>query len=95
MNEAKYIVLGTKEWVEDHSNPLVLRDMGPHDEYKTITNAAEEVIIELKENGLLSEGRRVFYYDSAGQRDELLHKNGEFYNFAFGNDMEDFPQITE
>jgi hypothetical protein len=63
--------------------PLVIRDLGPWDQYMTITNAAEFVVEELFEAGLL-DNRRLFYYDSEGDLDELVIKDGRFYEFAAG-----------
>ncbi len=57
---------------------IVLQDIGPWDEFMTITNAAEWVIESLGDIG----GRRVFYYDSDGELTELLVKNGRFAGFA-------------
>jgi len=58
---------------------VVIRDLGPWDRFQTVTNAAEETVRELA--GRL-DGRRLFYYDSEGQLDELKVKNGEFAGFA-------------
>lgn len=57
MREANYIV------VEKTDEGIILRDIGPWDKYKTITNAAESVVAGLGDIG----GRRVFYYDSEGE----------------------------
>lgn len=46
----------------------------------TITNAAEVVIAELAAAGLLA-GRQVFYRDTEGRWDELLHDGGAFLGF--------------
>ncbi|MHC4718175.1 MAG: hypothetical protein ACYS5V_14475 [Planctomycetota bacterium] len=63
---------------------IVLRDVGPHSRFPTITNDAEAVVADLNAAGLLTPGRRVFYYDSAGGLDELVVQNGRFYGFAPG-----------
>lgn len=47
----------------------------------TITNAAEVVIGELAAADLLA-GRRVFYRDTEGSWDELVHDGQEFLRFA-------------
>jgi hypothetical protein len=49
----------------------------------TVSNAAEEVVEELVRSGQLSEGLRLFYYDSEGVLDEILVKDGNFAGFAF------------
>lgn len=62
--------------------PLVIRDIGPWDKYLTITNGAEEVVKDLFNRGYLPDNRRLFYYDSDGDLDELVHSNGTFVSFA-------------
>ncbi len=82
------------EVVEDRAGePLVIRDLGPWDEYPTVTNAAEEVVAELFTGGKLPGGRRLFYFDSErtdeapeGNLDELVHEGGVFKGFAPGPD---------
>lgn len=69
--------------VEDTPQRLVLKDLGPWDKFPTITNDAEEVVRRLAPR---LKGRRLFYYDSEGQCDELLvdHDFGQFVGFAPG-----------
>ena len=71
------------EIVEATPTRIVLRDLGPWDQNMTITNAAESVIEEISKkcNGIGS--RRVFYYDSEGDLDELLVKNEKFAGFKY------------
>ncbi len=47
----------------------------------TITNDAEAVVAEVAS---LYPGRRIFYTDTDGQIDELLHNAGKFAGFAPG-----------
>ncbi len=49
---------------------------------RSVTNSATEVLAELDErlNGLGS--RRVFYRDTIGRFDEMLHENGRFVRIA-------------
>jgi hypothetical protein len=55
-----------------------------HTRTKTVTNDAENVIACLaKENALGN--RRVFYKDSSGDIDELLHNAGEFTGYKHGH----------
>ncbi|MBE3109350.1 MAG: hypothetical protein IMZ46_02380 [Acidobacteria bacterium] len=63
---------------------VVIRDVGPWDRYLSVTNDAENVVRELAGNALLRPGRRLFYYDSDGQLDEILFKDGQFVGFAPG-----------
>lgn len=62
---------------------LVIRDIG-HMDHRSVTNDAENVVADLVANGFLLAGRRLFYYDSMGQLDELLIKDGRFVGFAPG-----------
>ena len=63
-------------------SPLVIRDLGPWDRHMTVTNDAENVVAELVSEGLLPLGRLLHYYDSDGQLDQLLVKDGRFVGFA-------------
>ena len=80
MNQARY------EIVEDRAGePLVIRDLGPWDQHPSVTNDAEGVVAELHLRGLLPADRRLLYYDSEGQLDEiLLDAAGCFAGFAPG-----------
>lgn len=73
MSNTNYIV------VQEDSESLHIQDVGPWTKYKTVSNAAEEVVEELI--GRLH-GRRLFYYDSAGDFNELCIRNGKFFGFA-------------
>ena len=66
----------------DPTAPLIIRDLGPWNQYPTVTNAAEDTIQWLAENGYLSKGRRVFYFDSEGDLDELIIEDGKFKDFG-------------
>ncbi len=80
MNRARYQI------VEDlPGKPLLIRDLGPWDSHPSVTNDAEAVVAELAASGKLPEGRRLYYYDSDGELDELLHKDGQFLGFAPGS----------
>lgn len=68
---------------DEPGKPLIIRDDGPWALYPTITNNAEEVIMDLWNRGLLKDSRRVFYYDSDDSLDELLHEGPRFTGFAF------------
>lgn len=78
---AKYVIIEDDYPEED---PLVIQDVGPWDQRLTITNDAEHVVAELAAKGRLNNGRRLFYVDSDGQKDELLVKDGRFNGFAPG-----------
>lgn len=68
---------------DDHMRvyPLVIRDdNGP----RSITNDAEHVVEQLVKDGKLPAKRRLFYYDSTGQLDEIRVEDGKFVGFAPG-----------
>lgn len=53
----------------------------------SVTNMAESVTDEavcLEADGIDTSNYRLFYKDSSGTWDELVHKNGRFLAFAFG-----------
>lgn len=58
---------------ESNKEKLVIRDIGPHDTYKTVTNGAEEVVARLYNFNMLNPNRRLFYYDSEGELAEIRH----------------------
>lgn len=66
------------ELVEQTTEYILIRDIGPWDQYLTITNAAEEVIAELLP---MLKGRRLKYIDSHGERAVLRIENGKFAGF--------------
>lgn len=74
---------GAKYRIEERtSEMIVIRDVGR--DCMSVTNDAEAVVLELQRNGML-DGRRLFYYDSEGQLDELEHDgNGVFRGYAPG-----------
>jgi len=63
-------------------NPLVIRDIGPWDKHLSVTNDAEGVVELLVKSGLLDNNRRLFYYDTNNNLDELVIKNGKFAGFS-------------
>jgi len=69
------------EVVDDRADALVIRDLGPWDRHMTVTNDAEWVVEQLASR---LAGRRLFYYDSDGELDELIVRNGWFAGFAPG-----------
>ena len=67
--------------IESTEDYLLIQDVGPWDQFKSVTNAAEMVVDELIDE---LHGRRLFYIDSEGQTDELVIENGAFKDFAPG-----------
>ena len=66
--------------VEQTAERVLIRDLGPWDMFPTVTNGAEQVVRELAP---MLNGRRLEYYDSEGERDEILIKDGQFAGFNF------------
>jgi len=61
---------------------VILRDIGPWDMYRTITNDAENVVKQEHENGLGD--KLLYYYDSDGALTELVHDGaGKFKRFRY------------
>jgi hypothetical protein len=60
------------------SDRLIIRDEGPWDKHFTVTNDAEWVVEQLAP---LLNGRRLLYFDSEYELDELVVKNGKFKGF--------------
>jgi len=67
--------------VEDTPEKLVIKDVGPWDVHKSITNDAEGVVERL---AIILKGRRLMVIDSEGELGELLvdHDFGQFAGFA-------------
>ena len=77
MRQANYqIVFG-----ECSAERVTVRDIGPHDQCPTITNAPESVIAKLSEHGFL-QGKRLFYYDSEDELGEIVYDGLRFVRFA-------------
>lgn len=60
---------------------LIIRDIGPHDKYATVTNDVDNVVKTLYETGHLTDNMRLFYYDSYNDFDEIIHLNSRFLRF--------------
>jgi hypothetical protein len=67
--------------VSDDSKALVLRDVGPWDRHPTVTNDVEAVVADLVRGGRLPAGKRLFYFDTQGECDEILVFDGRFGGF--------------
>lgn len=81
MTRAKFEIVDRETTVDQ----LVIRDVGMWDRCPTVTNDVDAVIAELHQRGQLPANRRLFYYDSARQYDEIRHDgNGHFVGFAPG-----------
>lgn len=65
----------------EDSSQIVIRDLGPWNKHMTVTNDVETVVEELAPT---IGKKRLFYYDSLGGLDEILHQDGKFVRFAPG-----------
>ena len=72
LNKANYVISD----VDDKK--VVITDVGPWDQFSTVTNAAEIVVAELIEK---LKGRRLYYYDSAGDYAELVIIDNVFFGY--------------
>ncbi len=62
---------------------VVIRDLGPWEDHSSVTNNPEAVVYDLAhEFGADLGGRRLAYYDSDGNLDELVLENGWFRRFS-------------
>jgi hypothetical protein len=69
------------EIVKETEEYIIIKDLGPWYIHFTVTNDAEQVVKRLASH---LAGRRLFYVDSNGDKDELLVRDGEFAGFAPG-----------
>lgn len=77
MSKSVYRILQT-------GRSVVIRDEGgPKD--LSVTADAELVVEELFLRGHLKEGVQLYYYDSEGKLDRILHSGGVFVGFAPGH----------
>lgn len=60
---------------------LVLRD---ENRGVSITNDADNLVLDLYKNKMMESFTQLYYYDSEGQLDQILHQNGRFQGFSPG-----------
>ena len=75
MNKSKYKI----EIVDEKL--VLLKDIGPWDQFKTITNNAKEVVEEIRELGHLETDPNLLYWDSEGNLTELVYNDSGFLDF--------------
>lgn len=68
--------------VVDNATTLVILDEGPWNEFMSVTNDAEWVVRQLSTR---LAGRVLLYFDSEGELDQLLVRDGEFAGFRRWN----------
>lgn len=72
---ARYEIVRNEPWA------ITIRDVG-HAETTSVTNDAEAVVEDLVRRGVLHNAKRLFYFDSDDNLDEILHAEGAFVGFA-------------
>ena len=65
--------------VEETADHVLIRDVGPWDQYLSVTNGAEQVVEELAAK---VGNRRLECLDTNGDRDQLLIVKGKFAGFS-------------
>lgn len=65
--------------VDENDSYVLIRDLGPWSQHKTITNDAEMVVEKMIAT---LGGRRLRYIDSEGVESEIVIKNGKFAGFS-------------
>ena len=66
--------------VLDRPNAIVIRDIGHNLGFMSITNDVDSLVACLAHQ---LRDRHLYYYDSDGSLDEILHSNGRFTGFRF------------
>ncbi len=86
MSQTDYSILVSKPGKGHPGIPdsaLLIRDNGGNS--RSVTNAAEEVVEELVANGhLMPNDQRLFYWDTMGNMDEIVVKDGKFVTIKAG-----------
>ena len=70
--------------IEVKPNFILIKDTG-HMDHKTISNDVEWVLSQLAQEYNL-QYRRIFYIDSAGDIDEIIHNGMAFHGFKHGHE---------
>lgn len=71
--------------LEQERGYILIRDTG-HRASRSVTNDAEYVMEQLYLNYGISDKTRIFYEDSEGRIDEMLHSGKVFRNFKAGHE---------
>jgi hypothetical protein len=70
--------------VKETPEYIYIKDVG-HTTSRSVTNDAEWVLVQLEDKYNLG-NRLVFYMDSDGQIDEIIHTGAHFISFQFGHE---------
>jgi len=68
------------EIVDEGPQSLIIRDIGPWDKHRTVTNGAEQVVEQLRDR---ITGKTLLYYDSNGDLGRINVENGKFTGFEY------------
>lgn len=74
-HKANFIILNHNE------NDIILRDLGPHHLYLTITNDIDNVVSFLSSKFGALDHLNIIYIDSEGEYTQIITKNNEFESF--------------
>ena len=81
MRRANYTVL------QVDLDRILLQDIGPWDEYPTVTNDVRLVVRDMAHlYGRALAGRKLYYIDSDGRTDRIVVRNGRFAGFEPANE---------
>ena len=75
--------------LEQEREYILVRDTG-HDSGRSVTNDAEYIIGQLYDEYSISDETRIFYEDSEGRIDELLHSGRKLTGFKAGHEGVEF-----
>ena len=70
---------------------VILRDLGPWDEFKTITNAPEWTVENVCND--YPSTKMILYYDSSGKIDLIRFKDGKFKGFSSCPNVEELLEM--
>lgn len=65
---------------------VVIKDLNTSS--MSVTNDAENVVFDLYDRGALWHGKRLLYFDSNGDLDEIVHEHGRFVDFRILSEAE-------
>lgn len=67
------------EIVSENDAEIILRDLGPWDQFMSVTNDIERIVTDL--GSRLKIGMRLYYFDSEGDLTEVRLNDGKFAGF--------------
>jgi hypothetical protein len=79
---------------EIDGNYIYIKDVGNWGQCRTITNDADYIVKKLYEEHGITDDTRIFYKDSEGQVDELIHQGKIFTGFKYGHEGVELLKAT-